>query len=360
MKNKNLDIVKKFTIKNKIDEHFRKNPKSKQLVLSSADQGGKTYWKATKESNDKIVVTEIATKREQFIFEQDTTVPGRPQRPKTPTPTGTMPAGTPAQMPSRSNRAYSRSMAPPRTPPKPGQPNWPEPMAQGDYSTPPKTTSVPQDMQQQQQWNPMGMNNQFYREMMKAGSFKQAVMKMPDDQFKTYFRNFGAQSKQQLSPDVLAKAKDFYSQHLPQLKKFAESKKRKVLRIVKEDRFQEKEKGDIPVSGEMSKDVKPDKKVQKPKGLEKKPPKEEKPEVEKEPASKEDPGDIAAGEKTREQELFSKSLQGASIKSGNVNLPQGGGSVDLVLTDDTPITISWTNAGQVVLRIRERPFFLRR
>jgi hypothetical protein len=68
----NVQLVKVEVLRQKINEHFRKHPKSKVLVIKSAlfENNGKSYFRIER-NGDKFNITEVKTNKQKFIIEQD-------------------------------------------------------------------------------------------------------------------------------------------------------------------------------------------------------------------------------------------------------------------------------------------------
>jgi hypothetical protein len=68
MKLNNKDLMKKHLLTKKIKEHFLKNPKSNSVLIKT-NLGGKTLWNVVREGKNNFQITEVNTKRKQFLLE---------------------------------------------------------------------------------------------------------------------------------------------------------------------------------------------------------------------------------------------------------------------------------------------------
>lgn len=64
------DMVAKKMLFNKINEYFKKNPKSEAVIFRKKGGNGKVHYKVTKENNSYKIV-EVASTKKQYIFEVD-------------------------------------------------------------------------------------------------------------------------------------------------------------------------------------------------------------------------------------------------------------------------------------------------
>lgn len=372
------NLVKKDLLRRKINEYFSKNPESKSVVVEFTINKKKTIWRAVKEEK-QIVIAEVNTKTDKFIFEVDaspiiepggddssadqTLVRGKPgERSGRASPTTAGRASTDTLRGPTGTQVVSSPRATGPKTPSPADSTLsplPEPMSDPGGGISPQTQAdIGQFMKGTQSvisrggWNPAEMDNEFSKTLQQTRSLEKTIEKMPQDAFQQTFNWMGVNRPEDITsdPGKVAQAKDFLSQHNPIVKDlYGETKKRSYKFVLKEAEITSKNKK--KAGGE---DTQPG--LKEPPQGSKPPETPEVPEMEFGPLD----GNMSLSPITQESVIVKNSLQGQTIQTAGVEVDNEGGTLEIFLVgSDIPAKLTWKNHnGKVVYSYKDIPYIL--